>query len=127
MTPSQAVFRHALYVVGQIIDTYDHLPDGNVKYPFAYIGESMNTKTMNNDLLGTTLQSIHLYGTLSQRRQLDNYSKLIHDRLMTQQPHLNYHLKVTNYMQRNLQDNSTAQPLIHIVIDVDFLYTKKER
>lgn len=127
MTPSQATYRHALFVVGRIIDTYDHLPNGNAKYPFAYIGESINTKTMNNDLLGSALQSIHLYGTLSQRRQLDDYSKLIHDRLMMQDPQHNYHLKITSYMQRSLQDNSTAQPLIHVIIDVDFLYTKKER
>lgn len=127
MTPYTAVFRRLFATAQENIDTYDYLPDGSAEYPFAYIGESYGSERGAVDLVGDLRQTIHLYGTRTQRNDLDQAMKRIHDDLLRLVDSYGYYTKMNDFTVQVIQDTSTNTPLIHYVIEVGLTYTKKER
>lgn len=125
MTPHTAVFRRLFEVVQQHIPTYDYLPDGQAEYPFAYIGESYSQERNLNDFMGNVHQTIHLYGTRTQRKALDQAMKRIHDDLYLLVKSYGYYTKINEFTTQIIQDNTTGTPLLHYVIDAGFIYTKE--
>lgn len=125
MTPSHALFR-CLFAVGQSkVATYDYLPEAGVSYPFLYVGESTATEGVNKELLGTIRQTVHLYGLREQRTLLDDLSDYLENQARFIQDGYDYHLIYGNCSKQTIQDYTDVQPLIHIVLDFSFTYTKK--
>lgn len=125
MTPSNAIFRK-LYALSMAHgDTYDYVPDANAKYPFIFVGEAFNTDTSNSELVGTVSQTIHLYGTRTQRNALDTMAMRIHDDATKVREAFNYKARLTAYNDRVVNDNTTATPLLHYVLELEYQYTKR--
>lgn len=125
MTPHTAVFRRLFEVVQQHIPTYDYLPDGQAEYPFAYIGELHSQDRNLTDFMGNIHQTIHLYGTRTQRIALDQAMKRIHDDLYLLVKSYGYYTKINEFTIQIIQENTTGTPLLHYVIDAGFIYTKE--
>lgn len=126
MTPEFAIYRQLfIECLKHHVGTYDYLPKADTKYPFIYIGNSSDLDQSHSDLLGTVDQTIHIYAKRTQLADLDALKVKLHDGIRNIREAFDYNIGLTNYTQRNINDNTDVVPLIHTVIDVSFMYTKK--
>lgn len=127
MTPNHDLFRKIFAISDARVDTYDYLPAADTKYPFAYIGENNGSDTPNNDLIGTARQTVHIYGIRAQRAKIDNISAYLENVLKHLKDGYEYHFNHLRTEKQVIADNTDVQPLIHVVLDFTFNYTKKEK
>ena len=126
MTPNHDLFRRLFSLCNVRVDTYDYLPDAETKYPFVYLGESNGSVIPNNDVLGTVRQTIHLYGLREHRARLDKISDYLEGAVKLLKDGYEHKLAHLSTSKQVIPDNTDVQPLLHIVLDVTFNYTKKE-
>lgn len=127
MIPTHSIFRAIFTIADKIGDAYDYLPGPKTPYPFIYIGELFNTDTSRSDLHGNMTKTIHIYGKLTERKTIMELETKLHDALIKLREAYGYHVSMTDYTTRLLQDNTDVQPLLHVVVDVSFMYTRKEQ
>lgn len=127
MTPNHDLFRKIFAISDARVDTYDYLPNADAKYPFVYIGENNGSDTPNNDLIGTARQTVHIYGMRAQRAKIDNISAYLESVLKHLKEGYEYNFNHRNTEKQVIADNTDVQPLLHIVLDLTFNYTKKEK
>lgn len=125
MTPNNAVFRDVYIICQQYADVYEYAPDSHAKYPFIWLDSDRLDEQMNNDLIGSTTQTIRLYGRLTDRPLLDEYISKIRNDLYKMKGSFNYTTRVTAFSVRTMKENSNGTPLLHYSVDVSFLYNKK--
>ena len=127
MTPNHDLFRKIFGISDARVDTYDYLPGADTKYPFVYIGENNGSDTPNNDLIGTARQTVHIYGIRADRSKIDNISAYLESVLKHLKEGHEYNFNHRNTEKQVIADNTDVQPLLHIVLDFTFNYTKKEK
>ena len=127
MTPNHDLFRKIFAISDARVDTYDYLPGADTKYPFVYIGENNGSDTPNNDLIGTARQTVHIYGIRADRAKIDNISAYLESVLKHLKDGYEYNFNHRNTEKQVIADNTDIQPLLHIVLDLTFNYTKKEK
>ncbi len=127
MTPNHDLFRKLFALSDLRVDTYDYLPDADAKYPFVYIGEYNGSDTPNNDLYGTVRQTVHIYGTRKNRSKIDNVSAYLENTVKHFKDGYEYNFNHLTTNKQVIADNTDVQPLLHIVLDITFSYTKKEK
>lgn len=127
MTPNHDLFRKIFAVSDARVDTYDYLPNADASYPFVYVGENNGSDTPNNDLLGTARQTVHIYGIRADRAKIDNISAYLENVLKHLKDGYEYNFNHRNTEKQVIADNTDVQPLLHIVLDFTFNYTKKEK
>nr|DAR70527.1 MAG TPA: hypothetical protein [Caudoviricetes sp.] len=107
--------------------TFDFLPDGGTQYPFIYVGENSAQEARNRDLFGTVSQTVHIYAKTSQRATLDDISAYLETMVKLITGKWEYHLQHTTTNKQVIPDNTDVQPLLHVVLDFTFNFTKKEK
>ena len=127
MTPNHDLFRKIFAISDARVDTYDYLPGADTKYPFVYIGENNGSDTPNNDLIGTARQTVHIYGIRADRAKIDNISAYLENVLKHLKDGYEYNFNHRTTEKQVIADNTDVQPLLHIVLDFTFNYTKKEK
>lgn len=127
MTPNHDLFRKIFAISDARVDTYDYLPEADAKYPFVYIGENNGSDTPNNDLLGTARQTVHIYGIRAHRAKIDNISAYLENVLKHLKDGYEYNFNHASTDKQVVPDNTDVQPLLHVVLDFTFNYTKKEK
>lgn len=127
MTPNHDLFRKIFAISDARVDTYDYLPGADTKYPFVYIGENNGSDTPNNDLIGTARQTVHVYGIRADRAKIDNISAYLENVLKHLKDGYEYNFNHRNTEKQVIADNTDVQPLLHVVLDFTFNYTKKEK
>ena len=127
MTPNHDLFRKIFAISDARVDTYDYLPGADTKYPFVYVGENNGSDTPNNDLIGTARQTVHIYGIRADRAKIDNISAYLENVLKYLKDGYEYNFNHRNTEKQVIADNTDVQPLLHIVLDFTFNYTKKEK
>lgn len=127
MTPNHELFRLIYQMAEAKAQTFDFLPEAGTKYPFIYIGENNALESQNNDLWGTVGQTVHIYATREQRVILDDISAYLETLVKNISGKWEYHLQHTSTNKQIIPDNTDVQPLLHVVLDVKFTYTKKEK
>lgn len=127
MTPNHDLFRKIFAVSDARVDTYDYLPKADTKYPFVYIGENNGSDTPNNDLIGTARQTVHIYGIRADRAKIDNISAYLENVLKHLKDGYEYNFNHRTTEKQVIADNTDVQPLLHVVLDLTFNYTKKEK
>ncbi|WP_438467806.1 hypothetical protein [Streptococcus pluranimalium] len=125
MTPNHALFRRLFGLSAVRLDTYDYVPDAHTKYPFAYIGEQGTTEASNKDLFGTVRQTVHIYGLRTDRTNIDDISAYIQSEARRIKDGYDYHLSYETVTKQLIPDNTDVQPLLHVVLDFSFTFTKK--
>lgn len=126
MTPNHDLFRTLFELCQKKVKTFDFLPNAQEKYPFVYLGENNGIETPNNDLLGTIRQTVHIYGLRAQRTVLDDISAFLETEVKRIRKGHAFYLSYTSANKQTIADNTDNQPLLHIVLDFTFNYTKKE-
>lgn len=127
MTPNHDLFRKIFAISDARVDTYDYLPNADASYPFVYIGENNGSDTPNNDLIGTARQTVHIYGIRAHRAKIDNISAYLESVVKNLKDGYEYHFNHSRTEKQVITDNTDVQPLLHIVLDFAFNYTKKEK
>lgn len=127
MTPNHDLFRKIFAISDARVDTYDYLPGADTKYPFVYIGENNGSDTPNNDLIGTARQTVHIYGIRADRAKIDNISAYLENVLKHLKDGYEYNFNHRTTEKQVIADNTDVQPLLHVVLDFTFNYTKKEK
>lgn len=127
MTPNHDLFRKIFAISDARFDTYDYLPNADASYPFVYVGENNGSDTPNNDLIGTARQTVHIYGIRAHRAEIDNISAYLESVLKHLKEGYEYNFNHRTTEKQVIADNTDVQPLLHIVLDLTFNYTKKEK
>lgn len=127
MTPNHDLFRKIFAISDARVDTYDYLPNADAKYPFVYIGENNGSDLPNNDLIGTARQTVHIYGIRADRAKIDNISAYLESVSKHLKEGYEYNFNHRTTEKQVIADNTDVQPLLHIVLDFTFNYTKKEK
>ena len=121
------MFRKLFALFDLRVDTYDYLPNADAQYPFVYIGEYNGSDTPNNDLYGSVRQTVHIYGTRKNRSKIDNISAYLENTVKHFKEGYEYNFNHRTTEKQVIADNTDVQPLLHIVLDFTFNYTKKEK
>lgn len=104
-------------------DVYDGLlPPEDTPYPFIYLGESREADTATKDLVFPYItQTIHVWhNNYNKRGQLSAMCLDIKQKCRTLTSD-NCRFDVRNISQQIINDTTTSQPLLHAVIDVEFV------
>lgn len=127
MTPNHELFRLIYQVAEKREKTFDFLPEAGTQYPFIFIGENSAQEARNRDLFGTVGQTVHIYAKTSQRAALDDISAYLETMVKLITGKWEYHLQHTATNKQIIPDNTDVQPLLHVVLDFTFNFTKKEK
>jgi len=126
LSPTHELFNEVRKLSYQLgYDTYDHIPDGNVAYPFVHVGEQFEQlNTSNKDrLFGQTQITVHVWhNDWRKRKELTDMMSAIERELwnMRSTAHLSVRIASTN--KQVLTDTSTDSTLLHGVLEVDISY-----
>jgi len=127
MTPNHALHRKLFGLSDLRVDTYYYLHNADAQDPFVYIGEYNGSDTPNNDLYGTVRQTVHIYGIRAHRAKIDDISAYLENVLKHLKEGYEYNFNHRTTEKQVIPDNTDVQPLLHIVLDFTFNYTKKEK
>lgn len=125
MTPNHELFRLIYQMAEKREKTFDFLPEAGTQYPFIYIGENSAQEAQNRDLFGAVNQTVHIYAKTSQRATLDDISAYLETMVKSISGKWEYHLQHTTTNKQIIPDNTDVQPLLHVVLDFTFNFTKK--
>lgn len=125
MTPNHELFRLIYQMAEKREKTFDFLPEAGTQYPFIYIGENSAQEARNRDLFGAVNQTVHIYAKASQRATLDDISAYLETMVKSISGKWEYHLQHTTTNKQIIPDNTDVQPLLHVVLDFAFNFTKK--
>lgn len=123
-SPQQQIFNEVYKVCANLgYATFDYLPAKDTSYPFVFLGEQFDqdipTKTV---IYGNVQQTIHLYHDYRKRGDIAAMMVNIKQELRKLKHTKNFYITVKKINSRILPDNSTAQSLVHGVIEVDFQF-----
>ena len=124
MSPQQQIYNEVFKVCLALgYDTYDFVPPESAKLPFVYVGEQFdqdrNTKSV---IYGDVQQSIHVYGNYRNRAQVTDMVNQIKRDLRKLRKTENFYITIRNINSQTLIDESTSQPLLHGIVEVDFTF-----
>lgn len=125
--PQQELFTRLLIDLKKLgYDVYDgFLPPENTPYPFVYLGDCQQVDDTNKSaIFGSVHQTIHVWhnnpmqrGTVSKMLMAIRYACRDIERTD------NHSWFIASASQRILPDNTTKQPLLHGVVEVEFRFS----
>ena len=124
-SPTQEIFQlcrtTAIKVIGAS-STFDYLPGKDTPYPFIFVGEQYNFDTANKTAVHANVtQYIHFYhNDWKKRGTLSNLINQFIAEIRKKTHTSHYYVNIVSLNTRMLTDNTTATPLMHGVIDIEF-------
>lgn len=104
-------------------NTFDYLPPDKTGYPFVFVGEQFDQDLMTKSVVyGLVNQTIHIYHNYRKRRELTDMMNALKREFRKLKRAGNYHIAVRNMNAQTLIDNSTGEPLLHGIIEVEFRF-----
>lgn len=125
MTPSKAIFDKLFEVCEKYAQTSDSLHDPTLSYPFIFIGNIQNEDENNSDLIGTSNVNLDIYGLRTDRNILDDIQLRLNNEFRRLDEANNYYVRVTDLIWNVRPDNTDAQPLLRVMVNLRIQYTKK--
>lgn len=103
--------------------TYPYLPAKDVTYPFVFVGEQFDQDIPTKSVIyGLVNQTIHIYHTYKKRRELTDMMNTLKREFRKLKKAGNYYLAVRNINAQTMIDNSTGEPLLHGIIEIEFRF-----
>jgi hypothetical protein len=103
--------------------TYPYLPAKDVAYPFVFVGEQFDQDIPTKSVIyGLVNQTIHIYHTYKKRRELTDMMNTLKREFRKLKKAGNYYLAVRNINAQTMIDNSTGEPLLHGIIEIEFRF-----
>lgn len=127
MDPQQELFTELITKLKEIgYGVYDGvLPPEDTPYPFIYLADSQQIDDTNKTaVFGNVYQTIHVWhNDPKQRGTVSAILLAVKDVCRKVRHTKNFSWYVTNIDQRILADDTTKQPLMHGVLDVNFRFS----
>ena len=128
MDPQQELYTAILLCLKELYgnDVYDgFLPPDNTPYPFVYLGDfRQNDKETKGAILGTVYPDIHVWHNNPHQRGTVSAMMLnIKTKLRRIEKTANFSWTIKNVEQRILPDNTTKTPLLHGVLELEFMFS----
>lgn len=129
MDPQQELFTELIlrlkerYGDDKVYDGF--LPPEGTPYPFLYLSDSQQTDDANKTaVFGNVYQTIHVWSNNPRRRGEVSAMLLEVKRICRKMEHTqNFAWMLRNVNQRILPDNTTKQPLLHGVLEVEYKFS----
>lgn len=125
--PQQELFTQLKIELEKIgYSVYDgFLPPKDTPYPFIYLGDSQLIDEVNKTaVFGSVLQTIHVWHNNPKQRGVVSNMALNIKTVCRQIKHTsNFAWFVRNINQQIIPDNTTNQPLLHGVLEVEFIFS----
>lgn len=126
MDPQQELFTELLIrIKAEGYDVYDgFLPPEGTPYPFVYLADSQQTDVANKSaVFGSVYQIIHVWSSTPKNRGtvsemllgIKNICRKVRDTD-------NFTWLLKNVSQRIMPDNTTKEPLLHGILEVEFKF-----
>ena len=127
MDPQQELFTKIKTMIEALgYSTYDgFLPPDGTPYPFVYIGESQLIDDANKTaVFGTVNQTIHIWSNTPKKRGTVSSMLLAIKQALRPMEHTdNFSWSLRNVSQQILPDNTTKQPLLHGILELEFYFS----
>lgn len=127
MDPQQELFTALLLKLKELgYDVYDtFLPPEDTPYPFIYLADSQQTDDPNKTaIFGNVYQTIHVWHNSPKKRGEISSILLDIKKICYEIEHTSgFGWMVLSINQRILPDNTTNQPLLHGVLEVEFKFS----
>lgn len=125
--PQQELFTKILKDLKTLgFDVYDgFLPPEGTPYPFVYLGEVQQTDDPNKTaVFGNVSVTIHVWHNNPKQRGTVSDMQLKIKKACRSMNHTpNFTWSVRNISQRIITDTTTAAPLLHGVLDIEFKFS----
>lgn len=103
--------------------TYDYLPPNGTQYPFVYIGEVFQQdRHTKSGLFGDIQVTVHIYNDRKKRKETTTMRDTIKNELYKLKRAGNINVMLKRGTGQILIDNSTSQPLLHGILELEFTY-----
>jgi flavodoxin len=103
--------------------TYPYLSAKDVAYPFVFVGEQFDQDMPTKSVIyGLVNQTVHIYHTYKKRRELTDMMNTLKREFRKLKKAGNYYLAVRNINAQTMIDNSTGEPLLHGIIEIEFRF-----
>ncbi|MCD8208547.1 MAG: DUF3168 domain-containing protein [Bacteroidales bacterium] len=127
MDPQQELFTAILLTIKDLgYDVYDGaLPPEGTPYPFVYLADSQQIDTATkSQVIGNIYQTIHVWSNNPKARGTLSEMMLQIKLACRRMEHTeNYAWIMAGMNQQVLPDNTTAEPLLHGVLEVEYQFT----
>ncbi|MCC8039165.1 MAG: hypothetical protein LIP02_13685 [Bacteroidales bacterium] len=127
MDPQQELFTALLLAIKDLgYDVYDGcLPAEGTPYPFVYLADSQQIdQGTKSQVIGTIYQSIHVWSNSPKNRGTVSGMMLDIKRVCRELEQTEHYAWFVRYMnQQVLPDNTTSEPLLHGVLEVEYQFT----
>ena len=128
MDPQQELYTAILLSLKKLYgnDVYDgFLPPEGTPYPFIYLGDfRQNDKETKGAILGTVYPTIHVWNNNPHQRGTVSAMMLrIKTELRKIEKTANFSWMIKNVEQRILPDKTTKTPLLHGVLELEFMFS----
>lgn len=126
-SPEQAIFDD-VYVtcLNKGYTTFDYKPPGNTAYPFVFIGETINTGQLTKAYMyGDVVQVIEVWHDYKKRRASTDIMESLKRELVKARKITDYSITVRNYNTQIRIDDSTGEPLLQGIIEVEYRYNRR--
>ena len=123
-SPQQYIYDEVFLTSSNLgYDTYDYLPPGSTSYPFVFVGEQFDQDvTTKSVIYGYVTQTIHVYHSHKNRRELTDMMNQIKASLRRLKSAGPYSLAIRSINAQTMMDDTTANPLLHGTIEVEFRF-----
>lgn len=103
--------------------TYDYLPPNETQYPFVYIGEVFQQdRHTKSGLFGDIQVTVHIFNDRKKRKETTTMRDTIKNELYKLKRAGNINVMLKRGTGQILIDNSTSQPLLHGILELEFTY-----
>jgi len=127
MDPQQELFTKIKTLIEALgYDTYDgFLPPDGTPYPFVYVGDSQLIDEPNKTaVFGTVNQTIHIWSNSPKKRGTVSSMLLAIKQAVRPMEHTdNFAWQIRSVTQRIIPDNTTKQPLLHGILELEFKFS----
>lgn len=123
-SPQQSIY-DAVFATSERLgySTHLYLPAKGASYPFIFVGEQFDSDlTTKSVIYGLVTQTIHIYHTHKKRRELTDMMNALKREIRKLKKVDNYYLAVRNISAQTLIDNTTGEPLLHGIIEIEFRF-----
>ncbi|MDY0394790.1 hypothetical protein ACFSMW_06605 [Virgibacillus halophilus] len=123
-SPQQQIF-DAVYAASLKLGyaTFDYLPANKVAYPFVFVGEQSDQDRRNKSIIyGDVQQTVHIYHNYKKRRELTTMMDKLKVSCRSLKRTENFYVTCKNITAQTITDDSTADPLLHGILEVEFTF-----
>ena len=125
LSPQQEIFTAVRGVCVNLFgasNVFDYLPPGGTPYPFVFVGEQLSNDQRNKSaVFGTVTQTVHVYhNDYKKRGSTTSMVMAIQEAVRALKSTAHFHLDVRSINGQVLPDNTTATPLLHGIIEIEF-------